>query len=111
MSQTLNVAAFLRDHGMTVAENAQERRHAGWQDSAYAWLVNYTHEHHEFTTELVRAYAEGNGLPPSTGFAWGAVIKRAVRDGLIEPAGFEASSNPSRHLGTVRIWRAKRIQS
>jgi hypothetical protein len=108
-AQDLVYGAYLAKEGMDRAETAQERRHANWGGMAYACLVSYAHEHQEFTTELVRAYSEGNGLPASNGSAWGPVIRRALREGLIEFAGYEQSSMPSRHLNNVRIWRKKRM--
>lgn len=98
----------LAEEGMDRSAGAQERHETGWADAAYACLCSYAAEHQEFTVELLRAYAESNGLPPSNGSPWGNVVRRAIKDGVIQFAGYETSSNPSRHACPVKIWRAKR---
>ena len=98
----------LADEGILQSAGAQERRETGWAGAAYACLCSYAAEHNEFTVELLRAYAESNGLPPSNGSPWGNVVRRAIKDGVIQFAGYETSSNPSRHACPVKIWRAKR---
>jgi hypothetical protein len=43
--------------------------------------------------------------PPPDARAWGSVIMRARRAGLIEHAGYAQSLRRSRHAGIVSTWR------
>lgn len=110
MSGVMMVAGEISAYmGMRRSELHQESVRQGWHDDAYQMLIAYAHEHYEWTTELLRRFAEDAGLDSAVNAsAWGSVILRARREKLIEFAGYESSSNPSRHLAPVRIWRRVR---
>jgi hypothetical protein len=109
MNACSGLAKAITGPAVEVGPEGQERRYRGWGEAAYAYLCRYAKEHPSgFTTELVRAWAASEGLEDDSPSAWGAVVRRAKKNGVIEFAGYEQSSNASRHLNMVRIWRAKK---
>lgn len=39
---------------------------------------------------------------------WGSVFRKASRQGIIRPVGHTTSGTPSRHGGSLRLWRGER---
>jgi hypothetical protein len=91
-----------RDVGMARAVDHADRDVPGWSFDAQAALGRYCKAHghgHQFLAEELRLYAETLAIvptPPSQK-AWGAVMQRAAREGLIRKVGYapSASSNMS----------------
>lgn len=74
-----------------------------WQDAALASLHQYALTHERFLTEEARADADQ--LPDWVdGRAWGQVVRRAVRLGWIERAGFAPAR--SSNLSPKPLWRS-----
>lgn len=62
----------------------------------------------QFTTEMVREYAEQMGLPdPPDKRAWGGVIRRAAMSGLMVKKGWTTSRNPKVHCSPTSLWEVK----
>lgn len=100
--------ARLRARGMQRAERTAERFEPGWPDRAYGHLqvfLSRQAQGTEFMTEDVRqaAYRGGLETPPSER-AWGSVVNRAVRAGLIERAGTRQVTNPKAHRAYASVW-------
>lgn len=54
----------------------------------------------------VREFAHANGLPqPEDTRAWGGVMKRAEKAGLVKHAGYGLSPNPASHKSPVTVWQ------
>lgn len=97
-------AAELRDKGIKKsAEHAEHVRH-GWQSDAVAAIHAYPGK--EFQSDKLRAFAYANGLdlPPSNR-AWGAVMQRAVKEGLVEFVRYAPSTSPKQHRCPTSVWR------
>ena len=95
-------AAEARDEGINAAAE-----HAGqaWQVLAWSALMEYIKRDRSghFTCEDVR---EVMGVPePPDRRAWGAIMLRAARQGLIQRAGFVEHRERSRHCGISILWR------
>jgi len=90
-----------RARGHAGAEAAAEHAdlvHSNWTERAITYIHLYARQHPYLRCEHCRVWAEHDGLPPPTDKrAWGWAIQEARRQGLIEPAGYEAaiSSNGS----------------
>lgn len=88
-----------RDAGMARARDHAEADVPGWGDHAYALLHQYALDQRmPWTCEAFRPWAYDRGLPvPANERAWGPVVQRAIRAGLIERVGYApaASSNGS----------------
>jgi len=103
-------ARLARDVGAEAAVAHANAVIESWSDRAAAMLREYGQTSAEvgatFTAEDVRGFAEDNGLPAAPDArAWGVVIMRARRAGLIKHAGYETSKSPTRHHGITSAWR------
>ena len=79
----------------------------GWSDRAYAALTIFCAKSKEpFIAEDVRAWAEGLGLisAPHDARAWGAVMQKACRRGLVSKVGFAPAK--SSNLSPKVLWEA-----
>lgn len=95
-----------RDKGMAQALAHAEDVVASWGEMAYGYLQSYPQA--RFITAELREWATEHGLPlPTTAWAWGSVITRAVRAGLIEQDGFDQHGDATSHKKVVPVWRRK----
>jgi hypothetical protein len=104
-----NAGTFLRDQGMERATQHADRVSAAWSHLAYEGLLAYVKQRPTsmpFTTEDVRA-AVRIAEPPDRR-AWGAVVARAARAGVIRRVGYRQHSDPIRHRGISTVWEPKR---
>ena len=115
---TLEQAAARRDTGMERAVARADRAVEFWSEDAYAFVFEIcsmlkspkAKEHGlssatTFLTEDVRAYAEKRGLtPPPDQRAWGAVMQRAAKHGLIRRIGYMPAR--SSNLSPKALWAA-----
>lgn len=101
--------AKLRDEGMKKAEESAERKEFGWSDKAMIYVEKYCRMFDEFTGESVRIYAEAMGIPePPHKRAWGAIMLKAAKRGLIRKIGTQSVSNPKAHCAIATLWKANR---
>ncbi len=102
--------AQLRDEGMVRAAEHADRLHAAWQDRAMGFLKEFIasanrHDAHYFSAEEVYAFAERRGLPkPPDRRAWGVVMVRAVKAGIVCKRGYSVSERPECHRRPVTMW-------
>ena len=89
------------------AATAQEKRSPNWQDRAIALLSIYLVSHDTFITEDFRTWATANGLDePQEPRAYGAVIRRAVKSGMIRATGeYRQTTNIKSHSRPMMVWR------
>jgi hypothetical protein len=100
--------ARLRDDGIDRAVAHADRVTPKWSQMAYeelrAFLIHTGL--HEFTSEHVRDFAEAWGfVSPPDKRAWGGVMMRAARAGLIRKTRrFTPSMNPNSHKMPKALW-------
>ena len=76
----------------------------GWSDHAYKFLLTYSKTHREFMVEDVREASKGVvPVPPSTR-AWGGVVVRASKAGIIKRKGFKNVKNAKAHCTPATLW-------
>ena len=76
----------------------------GWADEAYNYLINYSKTHSQFMVEDVRESSKGHiPIPPSTR-AWGGVVVRASKAGVIRRKGFQNVKNAKAHCTPATLW-------
>jgi len=94
----------LRDRGIEQAVS-----HAGqkWTDQAYQFLLLFCNGHAEFMAEDVRRASKGCVPEPPSKRAWGGVIVRASKAGLIERVGYRQVKNAKAHCTPAAVWRRK----
>jgi len=101
-----SAARAARDAGINAAMAHADRVEPKWSDNAYTFLVGYAREHSRFTTEEVRTAAASSVATPPDSRAWGGVMSRARRDGLITHEGFTTARDPKVHCNVIRVWRS-----
>lgn len=93
--------------GANLAMQHAETVHEDWGADACEYLEIFLRLHpgREFMTEEVREYASKRGLqaPPNLR-AWGAVMQRAQRSGIIRWAGNRQVKNRKAHSATASVW-------
>ena len=76
----------------------------GWSDHAYNFLLTYSKTHKKFMVEDVREASKGIvPVPPSTR-AWGGVVVRASKAGVIKRKGFKNVKNAKAHCTPATLW-------
>ena len=103
----LLLGKLLRDTGIYKAITHANKEHEDWYAMAYSALKDYLLmiDGRTFMCEDVREYAS-NILPdPPTNRAWGAIIVRARKDGIIKHCGFNQVSNPRAHRANASMWK------
>ena len=98
-----------RRHAETGMQRALERAADGmpqWPELAFDFLRTYARANENFAGWMVvRSAANTFEFPaPPTAKAWGAVLKRAVREGVIACAGM--TKDPHRHGNPIPLWKS-----
>ena len=101
----INDGNQLRDKGIEQAINNANDTHDKWSDKAYKFLVDYTKSQYEFMTEDVRIASEKEIPKPPSNRAWGGIILKASRAGLINKVGFSNVKNAKAHCTPATVWR------
>lgn len=98
----------LRDAGIALAKEHQDRLSDSWSERAYILLCGRfldRYGHDVFTTEDLRGFAaEVNFELPSEPRAWASVIVKAKKEGVIKFHSMGFSSNPQAHRRPINIW-------
>ena len=94
----------LRDAGIKQAIDHANEVHQDWSDKAFEFLVRYTLTHSQFMCEEVREAAKGLIPEPPHTRAWGGVITRAVKSGLIKRSHFQNVKNAAAHCTPASVW-------
>ncbi len=109
MKDQLNIftGTELKERGMEQAIQTANLFCENWSESAYEYLEGYCYLHKRFMTENVRMEAERSGItiPPSKR-AWGSVITRAKKNGMIAHDGYSPVKNPLAHKTPTSVWRS-----
>lgn len=98
----------LMEAGIDQAVSHADAVSPAWSDTAYAFLLEYAATEREFMAEDVRAAAAGKVAQPPSLRAWGGVMLRAAKAGLITKIGFRSVSNPKAHCATGGVWIFKK---
>ena len=97
----LAAADVARDAAIDEVEKNCDAR---WLERAYAVVVSLARERSSFTTDDVLAVL-GEDLPREPRVV-GAVMRRAKREGIVEPHGYAASSRVESHARPKRVWHS-----
>jgi hypothetical protein len=104
-------AEMFRDDGIKRAVDHADKVHESWSDKAFDLLKDYVGvigTDSECTSEMVRHYAEANGLPhPPDKRAWGAVMLKAARANILLKKGWTTATDPKVHCNPVSLWKVK----
>ena len=101
----INNGAELRDKGIKQAISNANDTHDKWSDKAYNFLTKWIKTQYEFMTEDVRIASEKEIPKPPSNRAWGGIILKASRAGLINRVGFSNVKNVKAHKTPATVWR------
>ena len=108
--QDLFTGTELRDRGIEKAINHANGELENWSEEAYGFLKNFIEASKQshvntFMTEHARSESKYFNIPdPPSSRAWGGIILRAAREGLIRKVGFREVSNPKAHCTPATVW-------
>lgn len=98
----------LREAGMRLAIQSANEKSSGWSDEALNALRMYIRANpdKQFMAEDVRNYAyDVLAVPyPAHCRAWGSVMTRAAREGLIKRVCIAPVKTPSSHMANASVW-------
>lgn len=104
MQLTIEDAIRTADRVISATAAKADREYEGWTTLAYAYLKAYIRKHPEFWSWELRDAMKAEGYAmPSELRAWGAVYKRAQREGLIRK-GEQVKRDPHRHGTMTAGW-------
>lgn len=109
MDKQLNIfeATAARDAGMQTAIEHAEAVHEVWSDKAYAFLLSYARNCKQpFMVEDVRAASMENVPEPPSKRAWGGIVAKAAKAGIIQHAGYAQVKNIKAHCTPAAVWKA-----
>ena len=75
-----------------------------FKEQALEFLKDYMRTNRRFQVEDVRQASVGIIAQPNDKRAWGSVIKKAQRLGLVKSVGYEAVSNPKANGTPASVW-------
>lgn len=105
------LATQLKLLGMAQAVDTTEQLCPNWAHQAYNKLVefcDYFGYEYIFITETFREWAHNHGLPkPMHDRAFGQIMHRAAKQGLLQKVGFGKTSNPKSHAAYSTLWQVK----
>ena len=102
----INFARKARDKGIAKAERHANQVHERWSDKAYEYLQTFLSMYSgEFLTEEFRAWTIGKMPQPPHGRAFGGVVQRAAKAGLIVKLGIAQVKNVKAHMANANVWK------
>ncbi len=110
LQREMNLGEELAIAGGATAAAHADSQSAGWLARATGLAEQFVINHVDlpsFQAIELRSYAEAQGLTsPPDARAWGHVMRRLKKNGVIESVGTGKSSGPKQHNGFITEWRA-----
>lgn len=103
--EPVNTAEYYRDRGMRKAVDHADMVTDNWSERAYNFLREYIKTNQVFMTENVREASKGMVPEPPSHRAWGAIIVRAAKEGLIRKVGYQSVMNKKAHCTPASLWQ------
>ena len=106
--QEIDFAKAARDNGIQQAIDHADEVNPSWSEQAYYALKCFLDDGQgEFLCEEFRQWCEINELIPSPPHnrAYGAVMVRAVKEGLIISMGYAPVTNSKAHRTPATVWK------
>jgi len=97
-------AEYLCDQGIMYAIDHADYHSENWSGRAFEFLKQFILDNSEFMTEDVRLASKGIIEEPPSNRAWGGVVVRAARLGLIRRKGFRNVTNANAHCTPATLW-------
>jgi hypothetical protein len=102
-------AVAVRDAAIQQASANAERKHPGWNEQAYQFLLDFIKDRSDpFMAEDVREAANRKKFPlPPSERAWGGVFVRAAKEGIIKNNGYAPKKKADAHRTPAILWTVK----
>jgi hypothetical protein len=94
----------LRDEGIEQALTHANETTERWSEIAFDFLKRYMLDNPVFMAENVREAATGIVPEPPSKRAWGGILVRAAKEGLISRMGFRNVKNARAHCTPATLW-------
>lgn len=95
----------LAEKGIKQAVTNANRKHDGWSQKAFELLRIYLlTKNTPFLCEDFRAWCEGKLPNPPSKRAFGGIIQRAAKEGVIKRVAYQSVSNPKAHCAMASAW-------
>lgn len=109
METETDIGRALAEAGGNAALDHADREEPGWSDQAEAHFTAFLAGpgyDKPFMAEHVRAWAQKRGLAePPDARAWGPILMRAARNGIIVKHGYGPAGNRTAHASPTTIWK------
>lgn len=96
---------ILRDAGIEKAITHANETNDNWSERAYRFLLDFIKTRNVFMCEDVRAASMRNVPEPPSKRAWGAIILKAAKSGMIIQSGYNKVKNANAHKANAAVWR------
>lgn len=94
----------MRDKGIKKAVDHANEVYNDWNEKAFSFLIIYIQSVNEFMVEEMRQASTGIVPAPPSLRAWGGIIVRAAKAGLIKKTGFRNVKNIKAHCTPATVW-------
>ena len=94
----------LKINGIDQAVNHANQKSENWSESAFNFLSKFIKTKRIFMTEDVRMASKDIIPEPPSNRAWGGIIIRAKKAGLIRHNGYSQVKNPKAHQANASVW-------
>lgn len=106
----VRIASDRANEGIKRAEDKANAVHENWSEKAFDFLVGYIKINPVFQVEDVRFASQGVIPMPHSQRSWGAIIRRAVYQGLIWQDGFAKTKSAKSHRTPAAVWKSKIVK-
>jgi len=104
MQTELNFSA--KDKGIQQAVDHADAVYPSWSEKAYKFLTDFIDKNAcSFMAEDVRMESAAVIPEPPSKRAWGAIILRAAKSGLIRKVGYQKVTNAKAHATPASVWQ------
>lgn len=94
----------ITDDAIQAAVDHANVTHIDWSGQAFDFLKGYAEINPRFMTEDVRNASSGLVPTPPSARAWGGVVRRAVKAGIIYQSGTDRVKNVRAHGANAAVW-------
>ncbi len=75
-----------------------------WSEKAYNFAKEYIKKVPYFMTEEIREASKGRLEEPPSNRAWGGIVRRLKKSGLIRHYTYDQVKNPKAHKANASVW-------
>lgn len=99
-------AVELKNRGMIQSIENADRNNKKWSEIAYKYLLHYLINKKEpFLTEDVRMSSKNVVPEPPSNRAWGTIIVKASKIGIIKKIGYGTTKSKKSHSTPASLWQ------